>query len=470
MFRVNNEDFEPGLETHFENLLKYSPDLWRTYKKKILDFITKRDQLEGFDILAGQGFYRIKFRDGITKLLYLFSAGDISLVKEVRFLKGVTGVLQRKEVVYIPAYSFTVDVPITLVYWGKKMPLDPHFWQRREVTSLLIEVPSLHMKYSLANMVWPRTVERYFLMESLGPTYKLAQSYLFNSLPPPYFDDSGAFHPLEAPTFVLTGDDSVKLVSIHKVVFNVLPVQNRGDLWKASILTSDFKIKTIDCKLFFKEALVEPRSLREGLLVASLVVGKNGTTKPFYYIYPIKHVASGEGYGVVLTLLSILLRKLYIHSDHPLIIDVNLKELFTRISSILSAFKGGDSELAAHIMRDERGIEILIQALEVYHIESGRIVYLHPYLMEMIANFYGGIDKVPPAITPSKIVIKVLECLDTLEKNDIGIYFKRGIVKWMRENLSVNRPEIVMDKFITSSACLARASCLTKLAYGGVFA
>ena len=464
---IDGNEFKTGLETHMENLLKASPSLWKAYKSKILEFMMKMNELERFQIQAGQGFYRVKFRDGMEKILYLFSLSNVSPVAEVRFIKPFAGVVLRKKVAYIPAYSFTIDVPVTLVYWGREQTvLDPDLWKRRRMTSLIIEVPGYYAEYSLANMMWPVSVERYFSTENLHPMMReLAQAYLLNALGPPYFDDSGTFCPLYAPTFVLTTDNSARLISVHKTIFTILHYDGRFS--KISMLTSNFKTKTITCELHSKGALEKQNSLHDGLLIATLEVGREGATNPSYYIYPLKIPALGEGYGITLTLLSIILRNLYLRSGHPIIIDAALKELPKMVASILQAFRVGTSELATHIMRDEHGLETLISILEVYHHDSERIMYLHPYILEMVAHLYRGIDKVPPVKTPKQIVMKVIECLDALEKNEVGAYFKRGIVEWLRQSLRIDRAETAMHSFITSSACLAGVSRLTKLAYHG---
>ncbi len=469
MPRIDDEGFRIGLETHFESILnKYSPVLWKAYKYRLLEFEKNRDEFEGFEIQEGQGFYRVKFRDGVEKLLHLFRFADISPVTEARFLKTFTGRVLKKEVAYIPAYSFAVDAPVTLIYWGKEQSvLDPEFWRKSQMTSLLVEVPSHSMEYSLANMMWPRFVKRFYPIESLHLTRNLAQAYLFNALTPPCFDDSGAFRLFNAPLFVLTRDNSINLVSIHKTIFTVLPTQSKGDLWKVSLLTNSLKTKTIDCKVYSQQASEEPGSLHDGLFVASVEIGENGVTGPRYYIYPINHPALGVGYGVTLTLLSIILRSLYLRSRHPLVIDIRLEDLAKMSLSVLSTLaRRGTSELAAHIMRDERGVAILVRALEIYQQDDGRIIYLHPYLIEMLAQIYGGIDKVPLEITPNKIVTKVLECLEAFERNDVGA-FRWDIADWMRTTLRVSRPWSATNDFITSVACLERASRLTKLIYSG---
>jgi hypothetical protein len=136
--------------------------------------------------------------------------------------------------------------------------------------------------------------------------------------------------------------------------------------------------------------------------------------------------------------------------------------IFSRI------MKKGDSELGMRIVEDEKGISTLIKALGIYCQDDEKIMYLHPYLIEMLAQMYNGIDKVPSNIIPKEIVMKVSECLEALEKDNVDMRFKLNMVEWLC-SLGFDNPWSIMKDFVTSSAWLARASFLTKLIYAGEF-
>jgi hypothetical protein len=325
------------------------------------------------------------------------------------------------------------------------------------------------MEYSSANIIWPRSIERYFPTNSLHLTQNFIQAYLFNALTLPRFDTSGCFLPSNTSSFIIIGDTSVKLISIHKTIFTVLQTQGKSPLSKICLLTDAFKSKIINCELHFPEALKESGLFRSGLLVASLYVGKDGLKKPFFYMYPLKVPMLGEEYGVTLTLLSTMLRSLYLRSKNSIEIDTTLKDLTDMLMSIFSRImKKGDSELGMRIVEDEKGISTLIKALGIYCQDDEKIMYLHPYLIEMLAQMYNGIDKVPSNIIPKEIVMKVSECLEALEKDNVDMRFKLNMVEWLC-SLGFDNPWSIMKDFVTSSAWLARASFLTKLIYAGEF-
>ncbi|MEM2914759.1 MAG: hypothetical protein QXH91_05095, partial [Candidatus Bathyarchaeia archaeon] len=100
--------------------------------------------------------------------------------------------------------------------------------------------------------------------------------------------------------------------------------------------------------------------------------------------------------------------------------------------------------------------------------EGEKIMYIHPYFIEMLARLYNGIDKVPLGTDPKETLMKVLKCLEALEKSDISLGFKLNIVEWLRK-LGFDNSWNIMKDFIMSSAWLARFSFLTKLIYAGEF-
>ncbi|MEM2914758.1 MAG: hypothetical protein QXH91_05090, partial [Candidatus Bathyarchaeia archaeon] len=350
---IGDRKIETGLETHLENLLENVPELKKTYKNKLLEFARNKNKFEGFEILEGEGFCRVKFLDKTEKLLYLFSFSDISPVTETRFLRAVTGSILRKEVVYIPSYSFALDAFVTSVYWGGKQTiLNPEFWKRYKVTSLVLEIPNHTMEYSFANIVWPHFIERYFPINSLHLMQNFVPVYLFNALTLPSFDASGSFFLTNPFSFIIIGDNSVKLISVYKTIFTVL--RPEGHLSQVYLLTDAFKSKTINCELYFPEALRKPNRFYSGLLVAILHIGRNGLEKPFFYMYPLRIPILGEEYGLTLTLLSAVLRNLYLHSKNPVEIDLSLKHISDMLMKLFSkVIKNGELELGTRILEDE---------------------------------------------------------------------------------------------------------------------
>lgn len=428
-----------GLESHFAALLKGTP-FWGEYKSRLISFASSGVSSQ-FDTAEGDDYFRVKIRDILPRLLYLFCAHGLVPSMEARMLMPQKEVLLQREASFVPSFSFTLDSLATTTYWGKREAiLAPSFWKARRISSAIAVAPS-DIEYSLASLIWPHRILN-FAIDGEGKEMRdLAKDYVFNVLLPPTFVKCGSYCPFYGAALISISDKCARIVALHKVVFFAERDTNRSDLYRATFISSDLQVKRVACKACFGEEPLRERCISDGLIVAEVKISNGRYIRPRFFLYPYKHPALGEEFGVTLTLLSTALRMAYLGSENPVFIPTYRVELLLRKMLLLFSklHVSVPKDVAAWLM-ERSGIAKVAEYLGVYAIADSGVAYLHPYIIEAIVKIFGGIEKIPDRLSSSlipKVAIKVAELIKKSERH-LSFAKRLEVADWLRKELEVS--------------------------------
>jgi len=444
------------LEEHFASLLSYCKSLWLSYKNLLAVFAGTRSYLTSYiDVQETQDSFRIALRDSLERAFFSFKFESISPLKEKRVIEVPSGAVVVRGVSFLPAYSFSLDSILTLIYWGQRQALfEPGYWQRRNLLGALITAPSEHVHFSLMGAAWPRSITRFVELPN-GGAFETAQAYLFNALPPPPQNLSASS--FNACSFTVVGDEEIKITSIYKSLFTLL--SRRGRAWAVRILANDMRPSVIECEINHEEAEREPSTVHDGLILVSTLL-RRGRPSLRTALVSIKHPISEE-YGVTLTLLSIALRSAYLHSKSPILVG-ETAAIFKSAYNAISQIGRPPKDVASLLLsRDSEGV--ILPLLGAYAAtKGGQIAFIHPYFLEVALKYTKG-DLSKAALVARRIFSENLKCI--LPSGSFGER-KFRLALWLRENLDISDQFKASEDFISAYAQLRSLFLITKAIHG----
>jgi len=394
-----------SLERHLGGILENSKALMKSYQNYLLRV---RDLLKGSrGLRAKEGDYCIRFNIAsnvwrLNRLFFLYEIGDVARRVLWRSLlrssMGLGPFLLRKRASFLPSYSFSFDRPVTFIYWGEKqLLLNPDKLRRMELESFVVslENPSLAI-CSSANIVWPKAINKTYKDKRI---IDLAKDYLFNALFPPKIANMTDVWS-EAP-FVIIGDDSVELFTIHKTICSLnyfYARRKEEDPVQASvnILDSDLSIKEVKCYIS-RESLEEIK----GNLVTEVIISKrfkiyrSGHPKLSSFSLSLHPFESTKVFkedvpSILITVASMILRSLYFRSSEAIKLKVRLPEIRDLIIKVF-ARKPFDNypwkTLDSQLLKTLEGTRLLLELLGVYRVRDDKVMFIHPSIVECALSF-----------------------------------------------------------------------------------
>jgi len=389
---------EISLERHASRILRQYRDLWLSYNEWLKYFKSFLDEIKLGGVLSVEDdelFSRFGFKAGLNSLFFIYEIGSISPTVTWRHIVksgyGLSPILLNRPASFLPAFSFSMDRPVTLIYWGEQNPfLSVEMLREINLKNFILKVenPS-SVKISTMNLVWPKSAR---ITENQELKH-WASLYLFNALLPPTFDASGELWS-ESP-FIIVDDRDIILITLHKTLCSVDEksariIERRGIVnIRSTIIDRDLKHRNIliDIPQEYLEEFIERKYLCESIFVKRVWLRgypESGSLKPYkrYTVYPFSsaELFKEESYGRLLTAMSIILRDSYLKSRNPLSLALTPRELKDKMRSFLHGVPG--KELGLRLLESEEGLSRLVSLLEVYYPEDSSFLYLHPVLIE----------------------------------------------------------------------------------------
>ncbi|MEM2703318.1 MAG: hypothetical protein QXR45_09170 [Candidatus Bathyarchaeia archaeon] len=404
-----SKPIKSALEIHLDNLIKGCRELWVGYKKWLQQVQVLLNELQehgGITSEKGDCYVRFSASDdqcGLNNLFFVCEIGNIVPTLRwrhiIRSTGGLSYVLLQKRTSYIPAFSFSLDRFVTLVYWGEHAPfLSTMDLRELKLKDFILKTANASsVEISAANLVWPR-LGYPFVVANIEP---FATQYVFNSLRPPVLDS--LFDIWSASPIVLVGDKIVTLITIHKTLCTIdketvkLLKQKEVLNAKAFIIDHHFLIKqtTVDIPVEYSDSIFEKDVQKplEVIFVRFVRVKYDPTTvdqKPYirYVIYPFDSVKmfGPESFGSVLTLSSMKLRESYLQSKNPFDTNITPQDLVRslRVMTQLPYISTKRDELAFRLLGSREGAKILASLLGIYEFGNNHVTfkYIHPALLE----------------------------------------------------------------------------------------
>ena len=398
-----------NLEQHFGGILENNKSILRNYKNyllRIYNFLKSSLYLE-----MEEGDYCIRFniaRDlyGLGKYFFLYEIGDITRKviwrSLLRSTLGLRFFLFHKEAIFLPSYSYSLDRPITFIYWGEKQSLfNPDQLKKLKLESFMISIdkPS-QVSNSLVNLVWPRSVDRMYKNSNI---IDLTKNYLLNALFPPKMTNISDIWS-EAP-FVIVGDNVVELFTIHKTIcsFDHSHIRrSEKDFAQifAKILDSNLSIRRV-CFYISSDSLehIKDKLVTEAIVSKYFRIYKPGHPGKSFcrlslYPFDSTEVFKGEVPGVLVTVASIVLRSLYFRSNELIRLEPELSDIRNFILQIFrqKPFSRYSCEtLGFRLLETLEGTRILLELLGVYDTKATKVTFIHPSLIECVYSFLNGI-------------------------------------------------------------------------------
>ena len=386
------------LELHANSILRQYETLWFPYVKWLEHFKGFFSKVESKNLLSieeGESFLRFSFKPGLSSLFFIYEIGSIFPTVAwhhiVKPKHGFSLILLNKPASFFPAFSFLMDRTITLIYWGEKNPiLSPKEFGTFNLKNSILEAEKPDsVEVSTVNLVWPKSVYPVKNQE----LERWAVLYLFNVLLPPTFNVYDEVW-LESP-FIIIGEKDITIITLHKTLCSIdrgsiREIERKGIVnVKATIIDRDIKLRNIPVDIpqeHIKE-FTERKSPCESIFIKRIsLVGRSGSESlklyKRYTVYPFGSIKlfKEEGYGHLLTAISIILRNRYLKSEDPFFITLTLGELKDKMRLL---FRGTSEELGLRLLESREGLNNLVSLLEVYNAENSSFLYLHPAFIEL---------------------------------------------------------------------------------------
>jgi hypothetical protein len=391
------------IESHIAKIIK-GHTLWEGYKNRLfhVEQILKKPELQtSLTVIKGNSYVRFKSNSDDGNLNSLFFIYEIEKIfprlSWRHLIRGLTPILLNKAASHLPAFNFSLDQLTTLIYWGEQVPFlhanDLHNLKLRNFV-LKINKPS-SVEVSFANLVWPKSA--YPLNNREIELF--ASYYIFNSLMPPILDGIDSISKIwfESP-FVIIGDKMIKLFTLHKT----LCIINENYAKKLRNGMINVRAKLIDRNFTVRQTLVDIHeeyfnettkdSIPREVIFIKYINFKNyyePEIKFRYIIYPFEsaEIFKKESYGLLLTMLSIILRQCYLNSNDPFfftIVPEIFKSYLSKISELFNFSK--TNEFGLMLINNKDLLYELASTLGIY-VPNGKVIsYLHPALFGCMIN------------------------------------------------------------------------------------
>jgi hypothetical protein len=444
------------LESHLEAVLTPKTHVWRSYKERLLRTVRNHS---GLDIEEGQGCVRVASGPHPT-LICLYRLADLIPKVEQRLLQPYLGSILQKSVCFLPSFWLRGDAFVTTVHWGRELLFRPEFLDRIRIENLMVEGPDHGVQYSMANLLWPRSIERHSTLSE--PLASILGAYVFNALSPPVYGSDGTYDPWVNTPYVVLGNDSVRLESIHKTIYTEDATHdNESDV---TILDRNLKARQVISRI--NGAPNRERAAHECLMTVHLDIRRGGVQGPTYSIFPLnvaKILQMEESPGVLITALSILLRKRYLESDHSLLVGLNVDQLADSLTSTLRSFGSSiPDELAFQFLSGAKGTSVLLNLLKVYFNSNRGLAYIHPELIESYCALCG---EMPSKLNFSYIQTLAEQALQLLDQEKVRFSQELSLGSILRQ-LGCRDLHSATKFLILSNQLKSSIAPLTRLIHG----
>jgi len=410
------ESGKAAIEIHMENIIKGYQNLWMGYKRWLFQVSTLLKELEQearLSVIEGDSFVRFKSNidnAGLNSLFFIYEIGNVIPSLTWRHLIGAghwfNYVLLTRPTSCLPAFSFSLDRQITLLYWGESVPfLSTTYLKNLNLRNIFLKVNSpSSVEVSAANIMWPKSA--YPLMNQ--ELEHLMPYYIFNSLMPPILNNVNEIWS-EAP-LVLIGDKTVRFLTIHKTICtidvkNIRRFTDRSVVnTRAILIDRSFAARHVylDIPEEYFDQFVGRESPREVIFIKDTKFSHDpmmSVQRPYirYTVYPFESIKlfGEDSYGLLLSIVSMVLREYYLKSSDPFLFTLTPEEFRKCLVGILSPFPYSQiNELGLRLIESRKGLSALTSLLRVYVSDGFIFSYLHPALFEcFISSLKGRIEK-----------------------------------------------------------------------------
>jgi len=373
------------VEYHLLKLIKPYSSLLDGYKKFVSTIRSHVKEAGVFYISSnGQDHLRLKTRSSVYNSLYY----SFEIEKILTSRKGIRS--KYKDSIplnfaskFLPLFSLTFDGPIYSVYWGSKS----YYLSNSNNDILLLKAKDpTAVEFSSFNFVEPKQVEPIDTNENMR---KLGIFYLFNWLLPP--KDPSKLDEIWWESPFIYFDEShnnsyLEILLINKTIsystMNTVKILDRNLSWVdvTKLCKSNDNDYGFKASIIIRKFILQPDFDHE------------------CYIIPLDKAALmfdddreelGSGEDILYTLISIILRKLYLSSRHPFVIDKDtlidaVKKFLADNPQFVNEING---QLGSRFL--DYNIDFIINALGVYSANEKSIIYLHPTLYEVLLFLKG---------------------------------------------------------------------------------
>ena len=374
------------IEDHLLKFIEPYSSLLEGYKKYILtikNFIKKTNIFSMSYNDENKNYLRLYTRYGIYNSLYY----SLEIEKILSPRKGArTKYLKYTPLRFIskflPLFSFTFDSLMYSIYWGSK-----NYYLSNDIDDILLlktKDPKA-VSFSPFNFVEPKRVQAISKDENIK---RLGISYLFNWLLPPISKDLTKLDEIWWESPFIYFDEAklepyLEILTINKTISysnkDVIKILGRDLSWiNVSKICKSNTTGGFEASLILRRFVLQPEFKVECHLLSLDKVS---------IIYDDDKEELGEGEDLLYTLMSIILRKLYLSSSRLIEIDKNafietLRNFLSQSHNI--KLQDEISEQLGSRILSYNNIDMIVKALRVYHITEKTIIYLHPTLYEIL--------------------------------------------------------------------------------------
>ncbi len=337
--------------------------------------------------------WRFKFNDS-TFILPLDVAGDVTAKLVRRILEPARGARVSAEHISLPVMILSLDSILTLVHWGYSRAKLAR--QERAV------LEARHPEVSLLGIIWARGFQDVSFERLSGLPL---DAYLLSTIRFPRLASPKTLEPFSDTTFVIPGDDSVKIYSIYK---SVCRLKDKSEVRRSRFKEGygNVRVELVDRDFRVQELLIDiPYEdldvVRERGGVFNAIIVREDTVErdEWRYVYTahlldmmrLKGLQVGE-YEFPLELLEVL-RDEYLKSSSLTRFRWNssrLREVLRGVRPRLDR-KAFDS-LWAKVLDDEESLKLIVNSTGIYRVCDNTVIYMHPAVIELILRLGGSFN------------------------------------------------------------------------------
>jgi len=362
------------LENHILSLLSRNNFLYSVLKRKI-------SSLRGALNLSSDTW---RFELGsITYILPLDVTSDVTAKLIRRIIKPSEGVEISAEFLSLPVMVFSLDSILTLIRWGSYKSV----LMKRERRVLEAKEP----KVSLLEMLWAKSFLDIGFKRVLGSPLDV---YLVNTIRFPKFTSPKGLEPFSDTTFIIPGDESVRIYSIYKSVCK-LAGEVRESKFKegfgsvpVELVDRDFRIQKLLFDVPYEDLeVIEGRGGVFNAIVMREDEVERGGSRYTYTIHPLDTMRItgprvGE-YELPLELLEVL-RDEYLRSDCLTCFKWNPSRLREALRSTRPYLDERAFDSLRAQMLDDESLKLVVNSTGIYRVSDDTVFYLHPIVIELI--------------------------------------------------------------------------------------
>ena len=370
------------LENHILNLLPRNDSLYSVLERKIS---LLRDVLNLSD-----NTWRFKL-ESTTAILPLDVSSDVTARLIRRIIEPIKGVKISAESLSLPVMILSLDSILTLVHWG--------YFRKELVKRERRVLEAREPQVSLIQMLWAGGFQDIDFERVSGVPL---DAYLINTTRFPKFTSPRVLEPFSDTTFIIPGDESVRIYSIYKSVCKLAGEVRRSRFRESygnvlvELVDRGFSVQKLVVDIPYEdlEVVKERGGVFNAIVVREDEV-ERGRRRHVYTVHlldtmgiPGLHV--GE-YELPLELLEVL-RDEYLRSECLTCFKWNpsrLREVLRSTRTYLDE-KALNSLLAQ--MLDNESLKLVVNSTGIYRVQDDTVFYLHPTVVELILKLGGSLS------------------------------------------------------------------------------